>query len=82
MCEENLKLLEENGWTVECQSPLEISHESGAFATLYAVDYIIHGLSIEKDNLFGKLNLIKNAYEAKLIDGDKFISEVIKVIEK
>jgi hypothetical protein len=31
--EDDKKLLEKNGWTVECESPFEIRHEDGSFAT-------------------------------------------------
>lgn len=82
MNDENLKLLEENGWEIECQSPFEIRHRDGAFVTLYGIQYVIDGLRLEKNDFFGKLELIKDAYKAELIDGDKFISEVIKLIEK
>ena len=27
------EFLTEHGWTLECKSPLEISHEDGSFAT-------------------------------------------------
>lgn len=29
----DLEILEEAGWTVECESPFEIRHEDGSFAT-------------------------------------------------
>ncbi len=32
------------GWTIECESPLEIRHTDGSFATLQAADYLILGL--------------------------------------
>jgi len=36
------KLLKDNGWIVECYSPLEIrQEESGAFATLWAAQSVI-----------------------------------------
>lgn len=35
-------LLEADGWIVECQSPLEVSHEeTGSFASGFAASYII-----------------------------------------
>lgn len=27
------EILEEGGWTIECESPLEIRHKDGSFAT-------------------------------------------------
>jgi hypothetical protein len=35
------RYLEVNGWTVECESPLEIRHEEGSFATLYAAKVLL-----------------------------------------
>lgn len=38
----NKKLLEHFGWTIECESPLEISHEDGSFASGQAADMVAH----------------------------------------
>ena len=35
------KLLADNGWTVECESPFEIRHEDGSFATLNAAEIVL-----------------------------------------
>ncbi len=35
------ELLEKEGWTIECESPLEIRHEDGAFATMESAKLII-----------------------------------------
>jgi len=43
-------LLEVNGWTVLCESPLEIRHEeTGSDATGIAVRYVIDGLKEEAE---------------------------------
>lgn len=42
--EENF--LKKHGWTVECESPLEIKHEDGSIATGQAVQMIINYLFI------------------------------------
>ena len=42
------QLLEMNGWTMECQSPFEIRHKDGSFATLNAAKIILE--SIKKDH--------------------------------
>lgn len=34
------KLLERNGWTVECESPFEIRHKDGSFAKGQAADIV------------------------------------------
>ncbi len=36
-----IALLEKDGWTVECESPLEIRHEDGSFATLGAANILV-----------------------------------------
>lgn len=33
MTTEEIKLLEENGWSLECESPLELRHENGSLLT-------------------------------------------------
>jgi hypothetical protein len=38
---EDIKFLEEWGWIVECESPLEIRHEDGSFATLNAAKIVL-----------------------------------------
>lgn len=40
-------LLKKNGWSIECESPLEIRHEDGSFATEQAARYVIDGLCEE-----------------------------------
>lgn len=43
----NEKLLESQGWTVECHSPLEIRHQDGSFATLNAARIVIDAIEEE-----------------------------------
>ncbi len=38
------KLLNKNGWTLLCESPLEIEHEDGSFASMKAAEIIIDNL--------------------------------------
>jgi len=55
MNEEDLKLLEENGWEVECESPFEIRYEDGgAFASGMAADLVLWDLKHERDNAFSR----------------------------
>lgn len=45
MLEQSLEnLLEKHGWTVECQSPFEIRHSDGSFASGQAADLVLHAL--------------------------------------
>lgn len=41
MTPETLQLLKDAGWTAECESPLEIRHHDGSFATLNAAKMVI-----------------------------------------
>ncbi len=39
------KILAENGWVIECESPLEIRHSDGSFASNNAARIIINSLT-------------------------------------
>lgn len=41
------KILDELGWSVDCESPLELSHEDGSSATGQAADYLVGSLMEE-----------------------------------
>jgi len=41
------EILENNGWVVECESPLEIRHDDGSFATMQAAQIVLDSLSNE-----------------------------------
>lgn len=41
LSKKDFKLLNNYGWTIECESPLEIRHEDGSFATLNAVESVL-----------------------------------------
>lgn len=48
------KYLEDNDWTVECESPLEVRHSEGSFATNYAAKVLLaelHSQYKEENNL-------------------------------
>jgi hypothetical protein len=48
--EDREKALEEDGWTVECESPLEIRHKDGGFAREYAAILVKAALWEEKQD--------------------------------
>jgi len=53
MNEEDEKLLEENGWEVECEHPFEIRHEDGgAFASGFAAQIVLEYLKYERNDAF------------------------------
>lgn len=39
--EKKREILEAKGWTIECESPLEIRHYDGSFATLNAAKIVV-----------------------------------------
>lgn len=77
MNEEIEKLLEEEGWIVECVHPFEIRHEeSGAFASLRAAYMVVESLKQEvKDEV--SENLLE-AYETIIETQRKLIDELKK----
>jgi endonuclease III len=71
----DIKILEANGWTVECESPLEIRHEeSESFATGTAAYFVLDALVSSKDR---EDRLIKEIAE----DFVKFVNEYMSVEE-
>lgn len=58
MNEDDIKLLEENGWEVECHSPFEIRFEDGgAFASGLAADLVLWDLKHERDKSFSEQDM-------------------------
>ena len=61
---EDIKLLEDEGWIVECQSPFELYHkETNSRATGYAAEIVLSSLknySIDKCFLTSILKFAKN----------------------
>lgn len=37
-------VLAENGWTVECESPFELRHDDGSFASGLAAEFVVEAL--------------------------------------
>ena len=48
-----MDIFEKNGWVVECESPFEIRHADGSFASGYAAKII--ELSYEEDDAYDTL---------------------------
>ncbi len=75
--EEDYKLLEANGWEVECESPFEIRTKDGSFASGEAAQIVLadlkseHGITFDskemKDCFFAGLS--RGCYAASLIAG-------------
>ena len=53
--ETDAQLLERHGWTIECESPLEIRHDDSSFVSGNVAKSLIKSLKANnKENLFGK----------------------------
>lgn len=76
----NEDLLKENGWEVECESPFEIRHEDGSFASMNAAYRVVEELRLS--DVMSSVLLIKDTYKAELIDKDMFITKMIDLLEK
>jgi len=69
MNEEDIKLLEDNGWDVECHSPFEIRfQDGGAFATGLAAQIVLDDLKYERDNAFSEQDM-KDCFSAGINRG-------------
>lgn len=44
MNSDDKRVLEKNGWTIECESPFEIRHTDGSFATGQAARLVLEAL--------------------------------------
>lgn len=69
MKESDKKLLEENGWTIECESPFEIRHTDGSFATEQAAWIVLDELLHEKK-------------EAEMVEKEKEHKEFVELLCK
>lgn len=69
MTDTEKKLLEEEGWAVECESPFEIRHADGSFASGQAADIVLH--SVVADAAAGlPVNHMPEEYVVWYIDKD------------
>lgn len=66
--EEDIKLLEDNNWEVECQSPFEIRTKDGSFASGEAAYIILEYLRTERDNAFSEQDM-KDCFSAGISRG-------------
>ncbi len=76
----NEDLLKENGWEIECESPFEIRHKDGSFASMNAAYSVVEELRLSA--VMSSVLLIKDAYKADLIDKDTFTDKMVDVLEK
>jgi hypothetical protein len=81
MSKEDIEILEDDGWIVECESPFEIRHTDGSFATNQAAYSVLNSLKDRCDVILGVVNLIIDAYTHGLISKNKFVTEIIKAVK-
>jgi len=55
--EEDMKLLEANGWEVECESPFEIRTKDGSFASGEAAYIVLNDLKSETVERFSEQDM-------------------------
>lgn len=64
---EDIDLLEANGWTITCESPFEITHEDGSFASNLAAQYAVDGILSDlraDNNLLNNIDSTNITYDA------------------
>ena len=59
------EILEDNGWIIECESPFEIRHEDGSFATGQASNIVLDYLNQNKDEDSDLEEVLKKLKEMK-----------------
>ena len=57
MDNEDIKLLEDNGWIIECHAPFEIRTKDGSFASGSAAYIVLSDLRYEKMDTFNKQDM-------------------------
>lgn len=55
--EEDMELLESNGWDVECESPFEIRTKDGSFASGEAAYIVLDNIKSEKVQRFNEQDM-------------------------
>ncbi|MBK6616193.1 hypothetical protein [Ottowia sp.] len=75
-------LLEQAGWTIECQSPLEIRHTDGSFATLNAARAVADALIMDPvhDKRLAALRHIEGAATVAQSTGDQTNQQLWKSV--
>lgn len=64
---EDVKLLRKNGWEIECESPFEIRHENGSFASMTAANIIFDKLRNEEDKIKKTIKSLEELNSIELI---------------
>jgi len=59
--EEDKKILEKRGWTLECESPFEMRHKDGSFATGMAARIVMEHLRDVEPNTCGECGCLNDA---------------------
>ena len=81
MNKQDEKLLELNGWTVECESPFEIRNIDGSFASLQAADIVL--ADIRSESIVMKFPELALGARFKYLDGASSESKIwIKISDE
>jgi len=80
----NEEILKEDGWVVECESPFEIRHEDGDFATGQAARMVVNQLREDKEaedrsEVFSYLPLSEDL-ENEVTEFLKRASDIAKIV--
>jgi hypothetical protein len=79
MKDSDIKILEAEGWTVECELPLEIRHvETESFATGTAAYYVLDALV----NAEERKNMIIEELAQKFVDDMNFVDDTDVISEE
>jgi len=78
------KIVEEAGWVIECESPLEVSNGEGGFARYYPAQLLIEELLKEHEMEHREQNIseyseLNRRYIEKEIEYDEYIEELKKL---
>jgi glycerophosphoryl diester phosphodiesterase len=80
MKDSDIKILEDNGWMVECESPFEISQNDGSFASNYAAKLILETLKQSNSDPVKKLcDTLSDTLADYQLDYDKTIKCIIEI---
>lgn len=76
----NKNLLQRNGWTIECESPFEIRHSDGSFATGQAANIIMQTFIEEQTIPFQRLDRLCRKHRTVFVLENNNDSEVITAV--
>jgi len=67
-----IKFIEDDGWSICCESPLEIEHKDGHSATGLAASYVLSSLDEEYCAYINDSNSTQNINIQKVLEGNRY----------